>query len=1185
MFDESAFINRVETAEPPEFALLMEHPSVDEERTLRRYFGEERYRRLHALALRTATATRGGDDRPRPNVVVIPGVMGSELESIDREGDRDHLWVSPLRLLTGGLSRLRLAEDGRSEADTTYDVRTMGIMKRYYGELLLTLNSHANVRAFWYDWRKDLSTAADDLRAQTTSWFGDQETFHIVAHSLGGLVARTFIMNHTERWTAMPDPPGRLIMLGTPNHGALGTIRAMKGDDNLVRKLGWIDRFNGLSGLLGILNSFPATYQMLPSPFALPAMDRLYDQATWNDSSISQAHLDNAREHHRRLNTLNTAKKPRGRLKLTADSTRMVYIAGYGRPTITAVDLAKSPDKEPVYTVTTAGDGRVSHELGALCAAGQPPVTMLFVDEEHARLSVNDSVLRALARLLDPDQDLQHLEQGLPPGLSLTVPADRSSVSTGSENGPLGVDPETKRHIDRLVADLETQATATSLTRGASDRGTKSAPTRTVPMRTVSAVERQLSDLLLQEVVADRKPAAQSIDSRAQLIDRDMKETDKKEPQFDIEIALVYGGIEAIPSDWSTKPPVDAIAVGHYSGGRPQSAELALDKAITAELSGRSQSAPEDRILTQFSDRGILPGEIGRFFFLADPRDAQGQRSIAIAGMGPFGRFGVPELIVLVRELCWTLATLGKRHLATTLIGAGNRNLSTADAVYAWTRGIRGALQGRRDPSCPTLEKITFVNTNAMQVLEINRILLREKAVLENGGQLSICYTEIGQDQRKCLVDAAIARERSQVEERLRRQIEEPQTDERRSEPQPTHMTLEYDETGYRFGVITETASVPERVTQIDADIVVTANLELALEEDVHNQLDRGQFLNRLLFPAELSNALATDTPLVMMLDTNTATIHWEMVAQPDQYAPDPRDIHDAGTASEPIATAGHDDETLGRFLGTARGFTRQLRTTFAPPPELPPPPQRTLRVLVVGDPAPDARLPGAETEAITVADLFERYNDVAARNDGSLRNSVSVTRLLGPTDATRTNVLRELLNNRYDVLHFAGHCFFDPLDPTACGWLFQQQPRKFISAKELSRIDRVPKFVFSNACESGVLPDRNARIYAGIGPSFAEAFFKQGVANLICTAWKVNDDAATVFARTLYAQLLGLKADSERPVDLMQPEYIWCAMREARRVTAKEPGGARTWGAYQHYGSPYYTFFARRSRSEDVDA
>jgi hypothetical protein len=33
-------------------------------------------------------------------------------------------------------------------------------------------------------------------------------------------------------------------------------------------------------------------------------------------------------------------------------------------------------------------------------------------------------------------------------------------------------------------------------------------------------------------------------------------------------------------------------------------------------------------------------------------------------------------------------------------------------------------------------------------------------------------------------------------------------------------------------------------------------------------------------------------------------------------------------------------------------------------------------------------------------------------------------------------------------------------------------------------------------------------------------------------------------------------------------------AMREAREAIAEKPEGVRTWGAYQHYGSPYFRFF-----------
>jgi CHAT domain-containing protein len=177
-------------------------------------------------------------------------------------------------------------------------------------------------------------------------------------------------------------------------------------------------------------------------------------------------------------------------------------------------------------------------------------------------------------------------------------------------------------------------------------------------------------------------------------------------------------------------------------------------------------------------------------------------------------------------------------------------------------------------------------------------------------------------------------------------------------------------------------------------------------------------------------------------------------------------------------------------------------------------------------------------------------------------------------------------MNNRYDILHFSGHCHFDPEDPTnECGWLFHRDsPREFISARELSRVDRVPKFVFSNACESGILPDRSEARYVGLGPSFAESFFNQGVTNFICTAWTVDDTAAAIFAQKFYAELLGLDLEEDRPVRRRKPEYISTALREARREIARAPEFARSWGAYQHYGDPFYTVFARTAWEDDSD-
>ncbi len=183
---------------------------------------------------------------------------------------------------------------------------------------------------------------------------------------------------------------------------------------------------------------------------------------------------------------------------------------------------------------------------------------------------------------------------------------------------------------------------------------------------------------------------------------------------------------------------------------------------------------------------------------------------------------------------------------------------------------------------------------------------------------------------------------------------------------------------------------------------------------------------------------------------------------------------------------------------------------------------------------------------------------------------------------ATRSRVLGELLDGWYDILHFSGHCFFDPAAPLACGWLFAKgrtvADRRVLAARELRRVDRLPRFVFSNACESGVMPGRPEGRSSGLAPAFAETFFERGVSNFICTGWPVGDGAARQFARVFYGAMLGLDLTEEKgrlvamraitgPTDLAE------ALRRARAEVQKMRGGLRTWGAYQHYGNPFSRF------------
>lgn len=1155
MFNEKAFIAQVEAADTKELAELLRQPTREEEEALRAHLGPERYQRMHSMALRrnvTRSIARSRGQAPeRGNVVAIHGIMGGELTATDRKGSSDQVWVKALRIMNGWLGRLRLGEDARAEYDERYDVRASGIMKRYYGELLLSLSQNWNVRAFWFDWRKDLRLAATDLEAQIDGWFKDGEPVHLVAHSMGGLVARTFIKKYPERWRSMWDEKekgrrgGRLVMLGTPNYGSFAIPQTITGAESMVRKLALLDLRHNRAELLDILNSFLGSYQMLPSPLVMPEMQPLYNAGTYTGVNVSQRHLDAALAHHQYLSDV-------------VDENRMIYVAGYGQPTFSSIRDFNKIGSVDAYEVTLDGDGRVPHALGLLRRNGRQVGPVYYINEEHGNLSSNSKILDALTELL---------ETGATNRLETQMPERRGGEKRSARSLRKQVEDKAKEEERQLEISLRRMRLGrASLASRSGDAGpmrededgSESSTTR------LSPEERKLEETLTREYLGargeDQFAATQNGWSD---IDGHAIESTR------IEIGLIHGGIESIDYDRiKTRDgfAVDAIAVGHYIGVQPQAAELQLDRAISAALPGRvyegsgAQIAKADLILTQYTERGIIHGKLGQPFFLPDPRANSNGRIIAIAGMDEPGRFGVPELTVLSRELCWSLGRMGKRHLATVVIGAGVGNLSLTDAISAILNGMRRAVTGSHDDDERRLRRITIVEFDPRKVPGIQDVILREQERQRKHG-LEIVYEPLTDAELASVERAAYETARKE----LARELKSWQTKAAELESQvPSRLTLNLDmaRKAYRFGAITQTASVPEREIRIDPQVIMQANDELAGEQNPAMQLERGRFLEELLMPDDLRRQLYNNAPVVMMLDATTARIHWEMVAQPELIA-----------ATGGLAIAHEDDEfNADRFLGTSRGFTRQLRTTFAPPPEPPPPPRRVLRVLVVADPAEDAHLPGAQEEGEAVADLFESYNNVYSERLEDTR--VEVVRLFGPVEATRTNVLRELMVRQYDVLHYAGHCEYNIKDPSSSGWIFNMQKKERLSANELNRIDRIPKFVFSNACESGITPDRSRERTAELAPSFAEAFFMRGVANFVCTAWPVDDLAARIFSLTLYGWLLGINVGEDGSYSKGEPKPMHYAMREARISIANMEEGVATWGAYQHYGNPYFQLF-----------
>ena len=1098
----AATIQRFEAAEPLELAALFDALSAEEERHLRDYLGDARFERMRRMA-RPATRGPAAAREPKGNVVVLPGIMGSELSWYKTPVAADRIWLNILRLMGGGFQRLDVLADGAS----AQQVEATGVLKRFYGELILQLAQNWNVRSFWFDWRLDIRDCADELNRRIEKWFGPDAPVHLVAHSMGGLVSRSFIQRHPKRWekAAGGARGGRLVMLGTPNYGSFEIVQLLEGINGNIRKLALADLRNSTKDLLEIIKNFVGTYQMLPAPGSTGGAEKLYDPASYGSLQPPQNRFDAAKSFHQELKDI-------------VDPQRMIYVAGYGFDTAVAVqDFAQLDSKKKGYIYNKLGDGTVPHAFGLL-----PGTPAYYVEAEHGALPEDKSVLGAIDELL---------ELGKTDKLASRLPRTRGA-ELEAEISEGDLEARERREMSRLE---ELRRTSEVRRRGAEDE----------PGLTVDE-QREAEELILRGLLGSGAEKAAPSEIR----------TSVEVETIPLELRLLQGGIQQ--SSWkagSTAVQIDAVSVGHYEGVLPVRAERAIDEAISKALPGGGEGKG---VIHDLVRRGAPLGALGQIYLLDDPRRGAEDRVIAIAGMGREGRCGSPELELLVRELAWTLGRLGKKRLATVLIGSGEGNMTMEQALESWVRGLSAAL--RNAPKGQRLESVSFVSCarpgRTSSMWPCNGSHSGRRARLGRGDSLRRLERRANVALRKKAIEEETEALRRDLERR-RALLEEGPSEEHAS-PEPIRLSVEIVDGVYRYSLLTEWAASPVRENPIDPEIIGEISQKLIAEDDPARQDDLIAALERLLIPEEILRETTRSGPIVLTCDTTTASIPWEMLGR----------IVDR---RRPLAAENEGDnvDRGNRPFGVFRGLTRRFNTRFASMQQDGVGDIRRIRALIIGDPADD--LPGAAAEAAEVAKFF---TELAASNPWKGRGvEISVPdALIGSREATRANVLEKLLLNQYDVLHYAGHAIFDAKQWWKSGWIFAGGKR--LSTGELRRLDKLPPLVFSNACESGVTPERLDAVSRQLAPSFAESFFEKGVMDFIASGWPVYDDAALEFARAFYAAIL--------PPDGGTPQTTHEAIRRARTQLYGEAkrlprSYGRTWGAYQHYGAHNFRLIAPR--------
>lgn len=325
-------------------------------------------------------------DGPRPVVFLLPGIMGSHLAVGD-----NRVWVDPLELAFGGMAKLAIDQSG---------VHAECPMESVYGGLIDYLAQTHEVRPFAYDWRRPIQEEArrlgDEVAAALDEAGRAGQPVRILAHSMGGLVARAMILERPEVWQRLcRHEGGRLLMLGTPNGGSHSMVRALTGRDNLVRGLAALDLRRGRKALLEIIAGFPGVLELLPQG----GDHDFFSAATW-DALLAGDEQDGAAQWSRPA-AERLAAAGRFRQALAAspvDAGRMIYVAGSARATPFELEIADTAPRLR-FIATPGGDGRVPWETGRL-----PGVPTWYMAAEHGDLCRHEPAFEALRELLDLGQ-------------------------------------------------------------------------------------------------------------------------------------------------------------------------------------------------------------------------------------------------------------------------------------------------------------------------------------------------------------------------------------------------------------------------------------------------------------------------------------------------------------------------------------------------------------------------------------------------------------------------------------------------------------------------------------------------------------------------------------------------------------------------------------------------------------
>ncbi|MCC6248014.1 MAG: CHAT domain-containing protein [Rubrivivax sp.] len=1032
----------------------------------------------------------------KPAVFVLPGILGSNIKVRDKR-----IWLG-LRLI-GGLKRLAYAP---GQADVCDD----GPVGMVYDDLIEHLALTHEVIPFGFDWRRPIEEEARRLAAKVAAALDARaasgQPVRIVAHSMGGVLARTMALEAPDVWQRFIGRDGaRLLMLGTPNGGSWAPMQVLSGDDTFGNALVAFGSPFGDHEARQLMAAFPGFIQLQAA--LLDSSLGLADAATWK--RLAEEDLKRVREAswwHRNWaqrqedtddkqlcaykwgvppnEVLEQAVELRRRLdrqreqELPAWADRLLLVVGRARFTPDGYDWGD--DGFAYLDAEEGGDGRVTHDSARL-----PGVRTWKLDAEHGSLPSQKKAFDAFVELLQSGRT-DRLELLPTPGVR--GGAGAAAGATGAF-GERGFRPAAVPHV------------------------------RSRPSRGRLAGERPASSV--QAVfAAARERADDSGDSAAAPA---------------LRVTVLNGHLAFV------RQP---LLVGHYTSSQLTGTEWAVNRMVGGAM---DESLAVGRYAQNLGDAQL-------FVNTASPRDGAlvpRPEAVVVVGLGPEGALTEATLAGAVCQgvLAWAgrlaegdRTSAASIEMAATLMGSGGIGFQPGNAARAIASGVREAnrriakLNARLKSNLwPQVSHLVLVELyleraaeawGGLQVLATARPgdLVVTDAVTSGTGALR---RQTGGAYRGAAYDFISA---TSVQVRAPGAVSGGSSEGAAAATDGAAIALPAavltaEGQAIQFRLDTRRARTEVRATQAQprllAEMVSKASNELATDAQI------GRTLFQLLVPVEIEPFLGGRTHMLLEVDEGTAPLPWEILdTQPDGRGADehvPWSVRSrlvrklaTSTYREVVRDAGVDDD-----------------------------------VLVVGEPLCDRQrygpLAGARAEAKAVNEVMTGPSGV-----GSGRT----TALLGDADAT--TVINALMARPYRIVHIAGHgeAGHDGGVVLSGG--------TFLGPREIGQMRTVPELVFVNCCHLAARPDApplkapdpfNRSAFAA---GTADALIRLGVRCVVAAGWAVDDEPAKLFALTLYRALLARRSFIEAVGEAR--ESTWRAFPRSNTWAAYQCYGDPDW-------------------------